>query len=323
MIEKLKVGVTGVGGSAGVITLKSLKKKDIKTVGMDCNPLSAGMKLADKGEIIPFANNDKFISRLLEICKEEKLDVLIPTVDEELLPCSLNKEEFEKNGVKVAVSDPETIETSLDKWLFYNRLKFLDLPVPKTVLAEQTKELDKIDFPVIVKPRVGRGGRGVKIIKDSDEMNQFLKSSKDFIIQDYIEGEEYTIDTLSDFGGNFVVAVPRKRIEVKGGVCWKGVTEYSKYLIELAAKTVEGLGIKGPACMQLILTKSGKAKIFEINPRLGGTTSLSVAAGVDFPFLTVKSLFKEEINKDELKFKKLYIARYFEDIYFEEREIEK
>lgn len=115
--------------------------------------------------------------------------------------------------------------------------------------------------------------------------------------------------------------MPRKRIEVKGGVCWKGCTEHNEQISVAAMEISEKLGLKGPSCMQLKVSKAGEIKFFEINPRMGGTTSLTRAAGVDVPYLTVKLLMEGTVDPAELRFRKTYISRYFADVFFTEDEL--
>jgi len=158
----VRIGVTGVGGAAGVCCIKALQMTDehCYIVGLDANPLSAGLYLAKKGYVIPTASDKTFIQKLLQITEKERTDVLIPTVDEELLPLAKAKEKFEKNGTVVAVSSPTTIRTANDKWLTYKKLSQANMPVPKAWRSPlSATDLQKIkkEMPVIVKPRVGRG----------------------------------------------------------------------------------------------------------------------------------------------------------------------
>jgi len=314
----INVGVTGVGGAAGICCIKSLKGiKNIRIIGIDADPLSAGFKFVHSSFVIPYANDQKFIPELIKICKKEGITVLIPTVDEELLPISKASQLFLEVGTKVAVSDPQTIEITNDKWLLYQKLLSAGIPVPHSWLPES---LEGMNFPVIVKPRRGRGSRDIYICQDNDDLLYALKKCKNPIIQEFLPGNEYTIDVLADLNGHLIVAVPRRRIEVKGGVSWKGKTEHNLELEELSKKIVEILKLRGPACIQARFDKNNKPKIFEINARIGGTTILTVKAGVNIPYLTVKLFLGKKIPS-RLTFSEKFIVRYFEETYFSPDEV--
>lgn len=312
-----RILVTGVGGAAGIAAVKYLKKLGNYVVGVNCLENSAGFQLADKWSIVPYASSEDYIEKLLEVCMENKVELLIPTVDEELIICSKNKEKFNKNGIKIIVSSVETLQNCLDKYRFYLELNKNNISVAKTWKLNNEFNANEIEYPILAKPIIGRGGRGIKILNNKEEVEKLKKQQSNYILQEYVLGTEYSIDTLSGIDGKAIVAVPRKRLEVKGGVCWRGCTDYNKSIIDESIKAVESLNILGPACLQLILTKDGQIKIFEINPRVGGTISLSINAGVNIFKLMLKIINNEEISQEELQFEKKFIARYFEDTFFD------
>jgi carbamoyl-phosphate synthase large subunit len=317
--QMMKIGITGVGGPAGVVTAKALfETKKFHLIGMDANPLSAGFKFTHKRYIIPFARDSSFIKRIMDISLKEKIDLIIPTVDEELLPLSTENEKFDQIGVKIAVSSPETLINCLDKYNLYKKLQEFYIPSPTTYLLKDAM-VETINFPVIVKPRMGRGSRDIIVCQNYKELKFILNTKRDgenLIVQEYLEGSEFTVDTLSDLCGKGIVAVPRKRIETKGGVSWRGAVVKNEQLAKVAIKAVQTLGIIGPSCVQLKLSNNVTPKVIEVNPRIGGTTSLTVKAGVNIPLLTVKTFLGEKIKRDEVSYRPILLARYFEDVYF-------
>lgn len=316
----VSIGVTGAGGAAGVVTIQSLARRpDYRIVALDANPLSAGFRFAHASHVIPMAREEGFLPTLLRIARQEGLELLIPTVDEELLPLAREREGFAQAGVRVIVSDPPAVAACLDKYLLYQKLAAASVPVPQTWLPHEMT--GKGTFPVIVKPRTGRGGRGVVECRTPAELEYALPRTEAPIIQEFLSGDEYTVDCLSDMQGKPLGAVPRRRIEVKGGVSWRGATERARDVEELARKAVAFLGLQGPACLQARRDAQGRPKIFEINPRIGGTTSLTIAAGVDIPRLAVQLARGQPVSASELQYRELYVARYFADTYFEPKDL--
>jgi carbamoyl-phosphate synthase large subunit len=313
----IKVAVTGVGGQGGIVVVRTLSsEKGLHVVGMDANPLSAGFKFTKERYIIPMASDPKFVEYMLETASEARFDVLIPTVDEELIALSKNRHKFEEKNVKLAVSDSQTILNTLDKYILCKILYRSGISVPKTILAKEIG-LDDLDYPIIIKPRIGRGSRDISICKSAEELRILVHGLDNLIIQDYLQGDEYTIDTLSDMEGKAIVAVPRKRIEIRSGISWKGAVIDDESLTHIALRTVEALKIKGPACVQIKLDAKNVPKVIEVNPRIGGGASLTVKAGVNIPLLTVRLLLGIKPKQAELRFRKLMFARYFEDTYFD------
>lgn len=312
-----RVGITGVGGAAGVCCIKALRMsgESYYIIGMDASPLSAGLYLTDKARVIPYATEHTFISELLKTAKKDRIDVLIPTVDEELLPLALATKEFEKLGSVVAVSKPSAIKASNDKWLTYEKLSKAEIPTPKAWLSPiSPRELQEIRTPVIVKPRIGRGARNTYLCTNKAELKFAIRKVKHSIIQEHLPGTEHTTDTFSDLKGKAMIAVPRRRIETKFGVTWRGMTEHNPKVEEICKNAAEAMGIIGPACIQTKMSEDGASRIFEVNPRIGGTTILSVSAGVNIPHLTVKLFLHEKLVVPK-KFKQKAICRYLEDVF--------
>jgi len=300
---KYKVAITGVGGSAGMSCIKALRGYELH--GFDCNPLSAGFKFV-KSALIPSATDLAFFESLRGFCKE--MDVLIPTVDEELPIIAERKNEL---PCKVVISSLRSVHLCLDK---RKMVEVLARGVPKTMYpSNEIPELTGAKFPLVVKPCRGHGSRDIYICKDEEDLRYAIKCCANrvsVIIQECLDPPEYSVDTLSDLDGNCLVAVPRERIEVKGGVIWRGTIVRDERIERLAIWAVEKLKMVGPAVVQI-----RQNKIIEINPRFGGSTILTVKAGVNTPKLAVKIFMGEKVGKIPVP-KQLSMARYFEEVYF-------
>jgi carbamoyl-phosphate synthase large subunit len=106
----------------------------------------------------------------------------------------------------------------------------------------------------------------------------------DAIVQENIEGEEFTLDVFVDFKGSVRCIVPRKRIETRAGEVSKGMTVKHPEIMAGGTKVVEKLpGAIGCVTVQCFLTAAGEVIFIEINPRFGGGFPLSIKAGADFP----------------------------------------
>jgi len=289
-----------------------------KVISVDSNPLSAGFYFSDKYYLVANSTEQIFIPEILNICKRESIKLLIPTRDGELLLFAENKHKFVEQGVQVMVSNPEIIEICNDKYKFYRFLKKNNIPTPKTLLPDQINS--SLNYPLLVKSKYGSGSKDIFIAKNKRELEFFNGYINNPIIQEFLNGKEYTIDLLSDFNGKVITIVPRERIEIFSGESYKGKTIKDYKAIEYAKNLAEKLGTIGHITIQFIKSIDG-IKFIEVNPRFGGGANLSIKAGANTPLYLIKMLKGENIKPRIGKFKEKYIMlRYTDDFFINERE---
>lgn len=308
----MRILVTGCGGAAGISVIKALHQT-YDLIAADADLFSAGLFMVDEKVLLPYGNSKDFIKRLLGIIDDYNVDLLIPTVDEELVSIS---KEVHRFHCKVMLSPHNTIEVCNDKWKTFLFLKEKGIPV-----AESWLEPNNISFPTILKPRVGRGSKDIYLIQEEGELKSRFNAR--YIIQEYLSEREYTVDVLMDKNGeNAIAIVPRERIRTESGISTIGRTVKNEIITSIAEEAAITLGISGPANIQVKLDKTGNAKIIEINPRFAGTTPLSVAAGVNIPDLAVRNYFGEDLPKQEFT-EGTYMVRYLEEKFVKECEMQK
>jgi Carbamoylphosphate synthase large subunit (split gene in MJ) len=103
-----------------------------RVISTDINPMSCGLYVSDAHYLVPQSNDKDFIPRIQDICKKEKIGIIIPTRDGELELFAQTKAAFEAYGVDVMVSSSEVIDVCTDKHKFYKFLTDNDIPTPKT-----------------------------------------------------------------------------------------------------------------------------------------------------------------------------------------------
>lgn len=305
--------IPGAGGAAGIGAIKSLRmcKFPGKIVSTDADVLSAGLYLADRGYVVPLANNPSFIQETMKIIEEEHLGVILPTSGFDIVPYSKNKKSLESMGTSVAMSDYDVIEMCLNKEKFYHRLK------DKFNLPHTTTNPSEIDvFPCITKPIFGKGSKNVFICHDENKLDLVLSKYEDMLIQEYLPGKEYTIDVLSDLDETALLAIPRERIEVKAGISFKGKIILDETMQEECMRIAEYMGIKGPSCMQMKCDDERIPKMMEVNPRMGGGTIMTTYAGLNFPELIIKLVNNEKIEISAIK--EITMVRYYEEVILDE-----
>lgn len=268
----MRILITGVGGPAGINFAKELSKiKEIKLIGANAEKETIGKKFLQKFYTLPFASKLNFIEELNKIISNEKIDLLIPLVDEELVVVS---QHIKNINCKVLISPEETIKFTTDKSKIYEKLEeFLPTRYDKSNPL----------FPLFVKPNIGRGGRDVHIVYDKYNLNKF--DSNQYVFQEILEAPEYTVDTLFDFGGNPLIIVPRIRVKVESGISVTGKIILNKEIISKVKKISKKLKFIGPINFQFMHSKDG-LKLMEINARSSGGMGITINSGINIPRLT-------------------------------------
>ncbi len=306
--------VPGASAPAGINTIKSLKLANFKgkVLSTDSNELSAGFYLSDYKELSPEAEDKGYLDFLFKVIEKYEINVLMPSSGYDIFPFSENKKKLRNLGVVPVVSDRDVLEVCRDKILTFERLKN-NFNLPYT-----TEDKNRVtEFPIISKPRFGKGSRDIIQINDFSELDYISSRYSNMIYQEYLPGEEYTIDVLSDLDSNPLISVPRVRLQTRGGISTKGKIVLEKELIEESFKISKFLKIIGPCCIQMKKDKDNSFKLVEINPRLGGGTIFTTLAGANFPKMIIDMIEGKKIKMPTVS--EVTILRYFEEIIIDEK----
>lgn len=288
--------LTGAGGAALPSMIDRLHAKKYRVVAVDADPNAAGLYLADRGYRVPLAADPAFPDALRAICHAERVVALVPLVDEELLPVARLAEE---EGVALIAPHPAFTALCLDKYALMRRLADVGLPVPETRLLREG--WDGMPFPLILKPRTGRGSRGVRVVATPDELENYLATVRlgadATLIQRCVEGTEYTVSVVVWRDGMVRAVVPKQIID-KRGITRLAVTRKNDAIDRLCRNIQEQLRADGPFNVQLRLDASGVPLPFEINPRFSTTVTLTQAAGIDELGLLVDMAFGRTVSAE-------------------------
>jgi carbamoyl-phosphate synthase large subunit len=329
-MNKISVLVTGIGGgSHGEQVLKSLRLVtdfDLEIVGTDLTDFSAGRLLVDHFYIVPNANDPEFKNILFDIVEKHNIKFIYHGSEPELKFLSLHRDEIEAKGIGLPLNSDEIIKLCMNKHKTYLKMSELGIPIPRFLKIDSIDDFKKVDFfPLILKPSTGSGGSaGVYLILDFEELNligkYLLKQNMDIIAQEYIGDKdcEYTIGVSSDKDGQVLGSIIVKRMInnaltthrkisangkeyiISSGIS-QGVILHDHSISDQAENIARCLGSVGPLNIQARVV-NGLLMLFEINPRLSGTTSLRAIAGYNEPeFLLKKHLgisvsFKTKYN---------------------------
>lgn len=272
-------------------------KINARFYGTDTNQLSPAFQLADEGFVVKAVNHPHYIRELLRIVRTKSIDLLVPTIDTELKLLAVNKSKFARLGCYTLISEPDVVEICQDKRKTYQFLVKNQFDTPLTMSLRNALAAKNPNFLCFLKQRDGSAGKGNAVAKNRKELQFFGKRIKNCIVQEFIDGTEYTCDVFVDFDMKVGCVVPRKRIEVRTGEVSKGRVVKNRQIMTHCARLIETLRAgPGVVTLQLFLTRNRKIKFIEINPRFGGGVPLSIKAGADFPKWILQRLVGKKPN---------------------------
>jgi carbamoyl-phosphate synthase large subunit len=270
-----------------------------RVVTTDINPMSPALYFGHKHHIVPLTTDRYYIPHIESICDAEEVNLVIPTIDDELPTFGRARDRFHQLGVAVAVSSEKTGITCNDKYETYLFCQSNGIQTARTSLARDA-QFKNIRYPVYVKPRFGRGSVNVFAVHNESQLRLFLDYVPDAIVQDHLSGTEFTVDVLSDFEGRVLSIVPRERLVIRAGVSDKGVTRNIPEIVAFAREVAEKLQIVGAANIQC-KWDGQTVSLIEVNPRFSGGIPLTIAAGADFTSWLVQlaggNVVKPQIGK--------------------------
>ncbi|MBN8209791.1 ATP-grasp domain-containing protein [Bacillus sp. NTK071] len=287
---------------------KAAKKLTVQStiVAADCSDTAPALYLADKAYKLPKITEPNYVEAIIDACLKEKIALIVPTIDTDLLLLAENRSLIEeKSGAKVLISDANVIKICRDKintQLFLEKNQF---QIPKMYSLEEINT-GTYEFPLFIKPKSGSSSVNTFKVTTLDELQNALSIVRDPLIQDYMEGDEFTIDVFLDFNSSVVSVVPRLRIATRSGEISKGKIIKDREVINEVITLMEVLKPIGHITVQVMKTVKG-IEFIEINPRFGGGAPMSIQSGADstenlFRLLLGQELTYHEDYRDNLTF---------------------
>lgn len=282
---------------------EELHKNNGKVVAVDCDITAPALYLADDFEIVPRIDQPGYIQIIKELCMKYEINGVLSLIDPELALLAEFKEEFEKEGIQVIVSDKHMVDICFDKYRTYHFLKSNEIPaIPTyTSINEAMVDLGEVnfDFPLIVKPRKGSASIGIHMIYSEKELIAFKSVDEEIVIQPFIAGEEFGVDCYIDLITKEPTNIFLKRkIKMRAGETDKSISVRDPALKELIEKLIIALQPIGPIDIDCFKTKNGYV-VSEINPRFGGGYLHAHEMGENFAKNIINNLKGEPNERSE------------------------
>lgn len=333
----------GAPGAAGI--LKCLQQiKAFHVIIADANPNAVARYMGYPFEVIPLASDPLFAEALLSLCKKNNIQVILPLVTKELIPLSLYQKDFENAGVRLPISPTASLEIANNKSLLYQFLQWRSIAVPDFRVAENKEQFKKAveelgypSKPVCFKPSVSNGSRGFRIINEQMNELDLLFNHKptstyislndavrilssglfpELLISEYLPGEEYSVDCLANHGESILI-VPRLRARMINGISVDGEFVNEGNIIAYCRQIIKELQLHGNIGIQVKRSAANQFLILEINPRVQGTISAGLGAGINLPVLAIKQELGLPITPQELTVKwGTKFSRFWNEVFY-------
>lgn len=264
--------------------------RGIAVLAADAAPgLSAAAQIADRAFGLPRLSAPDYADALFALCRREGVRLVVPTIDTELPALSRLRARFEAAGVTLLACEEALIAAFGDKR--QTAAFFAERGLETAALYPR----DAIRYPVFVKPFDGSLSAGAMLVRAPADMTPAILDNPRNIFCEYIdhaEHAEFTCDLYYDRGGQLRCAVPRQRIEVRGGEVSKGRTAKGEVEDIFFDKLARIDGARGALTVQLFRNnKTGRLVFNEVNARFGGGYPLARHAGADFQAWLIEEYF--------------------------------
>lgn len=349
----INVLVTAIGGGGhGDQILKALRLADpgrYRIFGADANPICPQRALVEKFAALPPARSPDYLDALLGLCRRWQVQALFHGCEPELNAFAEHRDRIEAAGIFLPINRTDLIRLCMDKAETNQRLQSLGFSSPRFVRVTSLEGLREIDwFPVVVKPSTGSGGSAnVFIAQDPRELRalgDYLglgTYASHFMVQEYVgtPDAEFTVGVLHGLDGAYINSIAVKR-HLSGGlntrttvpnrtannalgprlVISSGIShgDVGRFVTVTAQcrDIATRLGSRGPLNIQCRLV-DGIVKVFEINPRFSGTTSIRAMVGFNEPDVLIRRHLRGEVVEVNFEYRHATILRglteYFVD----------
>ncbi|MBO4339095.1 MAG: ATP-grasp domain-containing protein [Clostridia bacterium] len=342
-MKDITVLLTAAGSpsSPGLIRcLKNNGERNVRVVGTDMKADATINQMADVVRLVPPASDPFYVDALYDICKEEKVDVLIPGISQELCELQQRKKDFDLIGTKVSVSDGDGLLIANDKISLYQYMLQNGFSVPEFCVVdsisgfkEGCKKIGYPSKPICVKIKDGSGSRGIRLIDPSksrfdifinEKPNSFYTTYEDMLsilneaeifpelmIMELLPGNEYSVDLLADHG-KVIYMVGRESNVINASIPQEATLSPNEHAYSISERIVQSLQLDGNVDLDFKFDKDGIPQLIEINPRLAATLSVIAAGGINLLYLRVKQLLGESLPELKVNYGVKLKRRYHE-----------
>jgi carbamoylphosphate synthase large subunit len=271
--------VTGVGGPAGRAAARWLEERGHRVVGTDIREVESP---AGSFRLVPPALDPGFAAALLDLAVREGAALVVPTVTEELPAVARMRGSLRARGIALSSAGPAGVERANDKLRSAEGLAREGVAIPITFPGSTPPSAvaEALGFPLLSKPRFGRGGRGVRVHRGPQDLEPDgaapgrarAGALAEVVWQQFLPGEEFDVNLYVEPDGRPAAAVVLRKTGLREGMVGNatGVERADRPdLAELALRAASALDVWGPLDVDVRLGADGRPAVLEVNARVG------------------------------------------------------
>ena len=278
--------VTAIGTVTSSTVVKELKKLGgFYIIGADINNQNEIATSLDVDEYykFPYATNDDYIPFALDFCKEHHIEYYFAVIDKEVTSISKNREQFEAIGTKLCVANYDFVKICHYKNVFNYWINEHRPDIAIRTYHSYERARNAV-YPLFIKPVEGVASNGCRKIDSFEELKIYVSESqigKEFIVQDFVDGMNITVDCIRNKKTGQMAQVQRKELIRNSNGCGTAVEIFEDdKLTEICNYLMESLDLNGVVNMEFFDTPGGY-KVIEINPRLSAGSVYTCMAGIN------------------------------------------
>lgn len=307
---------------AGTQACKAIREEGIETILVNSNPatIMTDKGIADKVYMEPLT--EEALDKILE--KERPDGILAGFGGQTGLNLAMALEEhgiLEKYGVKLLGVNRESIEKAEDREEFKKLMQGIGEPIPPSIIATSMEEcyqfVEKIGYPVIIRPAYTLGGTGGGVATNDDELKLLCQRGMEnsaigqILLEKSVAGwKEIEYEVIRDSRDNCIIICSMENLDPVGVHTGDSIVvaptqtlrdEEYQMLRDSSVKIIRSLEIEGGCNVQFALNPdNGEYIVIEVNPRVSRSSALaSKAAG--YPIAKIAAKIALGYNLDELK----------------------
>lgn len=305
--KKITVLITSVGKQVSLVNqfVKAMPS-DGRVIVSDNDKYAAGLYVADECHLSPPIDSDYYIDWLINLCEKESVKMVITLLSEELLILEKNRQRFEELDIALLGMSFEIVSACLDKRKLSKFCDGLKLKSPKYWEIKDINDIEDFEYPVIAKKKHGKGSRGQEKLLNKREAIEFIEEiknrcdSSEYLIQEFLVGDEYGLDIINDLDRNYITTFVRKKLAMRNGETDIAELILDNSIAELGHMLAERLKHSGLIDCDII-KREGEYYLLDVNPRFGGGYIFSHYSGANIPALLISLLSNNKINEEWLK----------------------
>ena len=344
-MKKINVLITTVGGLTSPDILRALKDNNqyqLTLVGVDAFEFAVGKHFVDYFEILPNSADDEkqFVQAIEKLVQKYKIDTVIPCGNEDNLALA---KYHNLVSCKIMVGNYDDLLRAYDKGAVYKELAdAMPEHAPKYSIVNDyqnflkaVKNLGYPDKKIVVKPRFGRGGRGVYILGNDFSFDKVFKSKPiseypfeffdkilqqqkrfdDLIIMEYLSDKFYSVYSICKNGKN-IFSLNHVRDWGNASQTFRGSVFYDAKIEAIASKVIQTFNLSFTNNMELATADDGRIILFDLNPRIGASSGIDKDIGFNFPLEAMNLALGKDItvNKNNFIHPQVFL-RFFDQVW--------